>query len=368
MVYSTIKSEKFPKLGLGLMRHNPNNFSSIKTNVEYALSNGLNYFETAYFYLEYKSEKYLGNILSNYPRNEYKLCAKLPVMGILPQRNSPYFIFKDQLENFKVNYFDIYLLQALDSRAFPFIEKYKLLEFINDIKNNGKAKLVGFSFHDTPEILERYLNMYDWDVVQLQLNYYDWYIGYGKELYNLCKKYNKPVIVMGPAKGGTLTEKLPQEAKYYLHIYDDTISSMDWCFKFLTTLDNVKIVLTGANNIPMIKQNIEFFSNEENFGLNIDDIDVLKHVIELYKKYNFIQCTGCGYCLEYCPKHLPINKIFSDYNQALKDKSKINIAYDNFKSDLSSFNCIGCGNCVRHCPQHLDIPSLMHNQLFQMRL
>lgn len=367
MEYSKIKNQSFSKLGLGIMRHDERNFNLTQKIIDTAINNGVNYFESCYFYLNYHCETILAKALANYKRNSYKLCGKLPIHGTLENEN-PIDVFKKQLRNCFTDYFDVYLLQALDRDAFDLLKKYDVINLFDGYKRRNKIHLLGFSFHDTPEILEKYLNMYDWDVVQLQLNYYDWYIGYGKELYNLCKKYNKPVIVMGPAKGGTLTNNLPQEAKYYLHKYDDTISSMDWCFKFLTTLDNVKIVLSGANNIPMIKQNIEFFSNKENFGLNIDDVDVLKHVIELYKKYNFIQCTGCGYCLEYCPKHLPINKIFNDYNQALNDKSKINIAYNNFKSDLSSFNCIGCGNCVRHCPQHLDIPSLMHNQLFQMRL
>src|SRR5699024_4308973 len=182
MIYSQIKNINPSKLGLGIMRHDEKDFNNTKSIIDFAFHSGVNYFESCYFYLNNKCESILAKALADYDRNSYYLCGKMPIHGIL-ENHTPREILFEQIVNCNSKYFDIYLLQALDRNAFNLIEKHNLIKFVDDMKKMGYAKLVGFSFHDTPEVLEKYLNMYDWDVVQLQLNYYDWYIGYGKELY-----------------------------------------------------------------------------------------------------------------------------------------------------------------------------------------
>lgn len=369
MIYNSIGDLKPSIMGVGIMRHDINNFNNTQKIIDIAMNNGINYFESCYFYLNNQCEKILSKALSKYPRDSYILCGKIPIHGTLEQE-TPEEVFNKQLKNCNTDYFDIYLLQALDRNCFNLLQKTKVIEFLNKKREEGVIKNLGFSFHDNPEILEKYILLNKWDCIQLQLNYYDWYISMGKELYNICTKYNLPIIVMGGVKGGTICDNLPTKAKALLKNVNPNIPIVYWAYKFLTTLKNVKVVLSGANSIQQIQQNIDFFKEDSNFGLYKHEIPYIKKAIELYKAQNYIECTECGYCMQECPLSIDIKNTFSLYNKILKnenDSDSLEPYLKILKSDNSPLNCIGCKKCIKKCPQHLDIPSYMHNQIFALR-
>ena len=353
------------------MRHNPNDFNNTQQIIDYSIENGVNYFESCYFYLDYKCEKIISKALSKYSRDKYFLCGKMPVHGILETRKVPNDIFIEQLNNCNTDFFDYYLIQAVDRRALKIIEDSNLIEFLNKQKKCGLIKNIGFSFHDTPDVLSEVLDLNDWDFVQLQLNYYDWYISTGRQNYEICKNKNLPIVVMGGVKGGTLTNNLPNQAINLLNSINPKIKPVDYAYKFLTTLDNVKTILHGSPYIKDLKYNINFFSDPSRYGLYPEELQGIKQTIEIYKNKNYINCTGCGYCMSVCPQKIKIKDMFNLYNLILKNEdnhSYLKQYVEIQKGDFSSFNCIGCKRCENICPQHLNIREIFNKNIFQLRM
>lgn len=370
MIQNNINNLNISKMGLGIMRHNSNQ-QYTKQLIEYALNNKINYFEACDFYLQNACEIRLGDALKQHPRTSYKLCDKFPLSTI------PYFIqknknwnlndyFNNQLAKCRTDYFDVYLIQALDERNFNYLEKYQIIDFFLKQKEQGKIKLLGFSFHGKIDILKQLLEMKCWDIVQFQLNYYDWILGEAKELYFLTKEYNLPIITMGPTKGGLLINNLPKKSLDRLK--ENNINPVYLCYSFLETLDNVKIILSGAETYEMIKDNLNYFENESH-KLTPEEWQHIKQNIQDYQEQSLIQCTGCRYCVQRCPANLPIDKIFKEYNNFIqsKDLQSREFLYQNIHSSNSTQNCKNCGQCVKICPQHLNIPEIFHKQIFPVR-
>lgn len=353
------------KLGLGIMRVETQ--EEIDKMIVYAIKNGINYFEACFFYNDMHCETFLYNALKKFPRNSYYLCDKYPCSLLFNQNNDYEKFFFNQLKRMNTDYFDYYLLQAIDAGYYSILKSHDIIEFLNKQRKLGTIKNLGFSFHDKPEIFEQTLKLNNWDIVQLQLNYYDWYLGEGKNLYSLAKKYDLPISVMGGCKGGLLVNNLPLTSKQRLQ--QNNIHPAYLCYKFLTTLSNVKLILSGANNISVLENNLNFFKTQ-NYGLSPFEKSQIYLNLEDYSKQNLIQCTNCQYCITQCPQKIPINQIFYLYNNFLQNNniSSRDTLYTIFKSDNSITKCIKCGACERACPQHLPIRELFKTNIFPLRL
>lgn len=360
MIYN--ENLNFSKLGMGFMRHDENNFGKTQELVDYAIAHGVNYFEACSFYLNRKCESIVGKALSKYPRDKFYICDKYDVFGYnLPIGQLESF-FNEQLKTCGVEYFDVYLLQALDRRMVDKIDE--VYKFFIQKKQEGKIKYFGFSFHDTVDILEQYLNKYKWDCCQIQLNYYDWYLGEGKKLYKLLEQHNLPIFVMGPYKGGTLTSRQPEYVKRYFS--EPYLSHL--AMHFLQTLPQVKVILTGAEHMGMLQENIDLI---DNYSFTQQDKESCNRILEIYKQNSTVNCGGCRYCEPGCPRGIPIATTFKLYNQLLLNPGDAKARHEFTeisKGEHSFLDCIGCGQCERRCPQHLNIVELMRNQLFTARL
>lgn len=353
-------------LGLGLMRHSADQNLTNRL-ISLAYNQGIRYFEACDFYLHYQCENRLTESLSPFERETYELCDKIPLTGFSNKHISVEDFFNNQLKKCNTSYFDYYLIQAVDRNNISYLKKSNIIQFLNNQKEKGIIKNLGFSFHDNLDCLKEIISLNTWDVVQLQLNYYDWYLGCAKDLYWYCKEQNLPIIVMGPAKGGLLINRLPEPSLKRLQQYN--INPAYLCYNFLTTLSNVKIVLTGANNEKDLIENIKYF-NDKQFGLTQFEKEQIMLNIEDLKKFSLIQCTNCQYCLDHCNQNLPINQFFQNYNDFFINN---NIAardwiYNSFKSGYSISRCISCGQCEQYCPQHLPIQQLFKTKIFPMRL
>lgn len=351
-------------LGLGMVRYEQYDKDMFR-NIDYAIEQGVNYIEACWFYLDGQCESRLATALSRHKRDSYILVDKMP-MGAL-KTMTPDEFFPQQLKNCNTDYFDMYMLQALDRNSFSLIDKYNVLDFIDKKKKEGIVGHLGFSFHDTPEYLEKYLQMYNWDFVQLQLNYYDWFWTKGKELYEMADKYNTNIVVMGPVKGGTLVKNLPIEAIRLLNDLDHTRSTASWAMRFLAGLPRVKVILTGAEHFDMLQENISLFDNPNGLSLTQEEIDTLEKVVNIYREKNYIACTGCGYCK--CPRGINIPKVFSLYNQLVKEYTdeKWEEMLKVIKNEAWATTCVGCKQCEKMCPQHLPIQQYMYKRLFHLR-
>ena len=357
------------KLGFGLMRLprlNPNDEGSIdleqtKQMVDTFLQRGFTYFDTAWMYCAFKSENAVKDVLtSRHPRESYTLATKLHAAYIhsLDDRDA---IFNTQREKTGVDYFDYYLLHDMGAEHYEIYKKYDCFAWIAEKKRRGLIKHMGFSFHDTAEVLDKILNEHpEMEFVQLQINYLDWDSEgvQSRKCYEVATKHGKPVIVMEPVKGGTLA-KLPAAAEKLLRATNPEASVPSWAVRFAAGLPNVKMVLSGMSSTEQLLDNTGFM--QDFVPLTQQEQAVIAQVVDTINASIAIPCTGCAYCTEGCPMHIAIPKYFSLYNadlQELKDKdfTSQGAYYDNLTLKFGkASDCIGCGQCESVCPQHLPI-------------
>ncbi len=357
------------KLGFGLMRLprlDPADEGSIdleqtKQMVDTFLQRGFTYFDTAWMYCAFKSENAVKDVLtSRHPRESYTLATKLHAAYIhsLDDRDA---IFNTQREKTGVDYFDYYLLHDMGAERYEIYKKYDCLSWIAEKKRQGLIKHMGFSFHDTAEVLDQILTEHpEMEFVQLQINYLDWDSEgvQSRKCYEVATKHGKPVIVMEPVKGGTLA-KLPAAAEKLLRQADPEASVPSWAVRFAAGLPNVKMVLSGMSSTEQLLDNTGYM--QDFTPLTQQEQAVIAQVVDTINASIAIPCTGCAYCTEGCPMHIAIPKYFSLYNadlQELKDKdfTSQGAYYDNLTLKFGkASDCIACGQCESVCPQHLPI-------------
>ncbi len=362
------------KLGFGFMRLpvlDENDTAKVDLEllcrmVDKFMDRGFTYFDTAYVYHKQQSEIYLRKALvERYPRDSFKIATKLPMPMVNSVEDNAK-LFNEELEKCGVEYFDYYLLHAMNRERFEKAKKYSSFEFLKQMKAEGKIKHIGFSFHEDVTLLKEMLDTWpETEFVQLQINYLDWENPsiQAKECYELCTEYGKPVIVMEPVKGGSLVA-IPDRATQLFKDYNPDASVASWAVRYAASLDNVMMVLSGMSNMEQLEDNTAYM---ENFvPLNDAERAVIDRVVDIINSSIAVACTACGYCVDGCPNHIPIPKYFALYNahlQALnKGFSTSQTYYANMTASMpAASECIACGKCEKSCPQHLDIIQQLKN-------
>lgn len=356
------------KLGFGLMRLPLINgeFDRIDKEmlcsmVDLYLDRGFQYFDTAWFYHNGQSEAAVKECLVNrYPRSSFILADKMPLVLINKERELEEY-FQTQRERCGVDYFDYYLVHDMAGERRETAEKTHVFEFLAEKKAAGLVKHIGFSFHDTADVLEQILSEHtEVDFVQLQLNYLDWEneIIQSQKCYETAKRYGKPVIVMEPVKGGTLA-KVPPEAEKLLKENAPDMSVASWAIRFAASHDNVMLVLSGMSNMEQLQDNLSYMENFKPF-IN-EEFSFVQKAAEIINESVTIPCTGCSYCINNCPVNIAIPKYFSLYNsdmQELETKAWTaqTMLYGHFAEQFGKASaCVGCGQCEKMCPQHIPI-------------
>lgn len=329
--------------------------------VDTFLENGFNYFDTAHGYLGGKSELALKACLtSRHPRERYILTNKLSGHFISrPEDIRP--LFQSQLEACGVDYFDFYLMHAQDRNSFARYKKLHAYETSLELLKEGKIRHFGISFHDKAEVLEQILTEYPQiEVVQIQFNYADYEDASveSRKCYEVCRKFDKPVIVMEPVKGGSLVN-LPAKAQ---KILDDLGggSNASYAIRFAASFEGIMMVLSGMGNMDMMRDNVGFMKDFR--PLNEAEREAIDRVCEIFRAQGLIPCTACRYCTEVCPQHIAIPDLFACMN-AKKQWDNWNTAYYYNNIHTTEGNkasdCLGCGKCEKICPQHLKIRDLL---------
>ena len=324
--------------------------------VDVYLERGGTYFDTAYTYLNGKSEWAIReSVVKRYPRNRFLLADKLPGYKAHSHEDC-YRYFEEQLERCQVDYFDVYLLHWLNAKNYEIAEQYGEFEFLQELKAAGKAVKTGFSYHDTADLLDTILTRHpEVDYVQLQINYLDWESEaiQSRRCYETAQRHGKAVIVMEPVKGGTLAA-LPPEADALLKGLSPSASAASFALRFAESLPGVEIVLSGMNAMEQLLDNLR-----EKPPLNEQEKQILMQAASLISRSVSVPCTGCGYCLKDCPKHICIPNYFKLYNEYCRnpqDDWKIVPAYQHLASIYGrAMDCVGCKRCERNCPQHLPV-------------
>ena len=324
--------------------------------IDYFLEHGGRYFDTAYTYLNGKSEWALRECLvKRHPRKSFLLADKLPGYLMTSHEDCRKY-FEEQLNRCQVSYFDVYLLHWLNSKNYELAEKYHEFEFLQELKTSGRAGKIGFSYHDTADLLDRILTRHpEVDYVQLQINYLDWESEaiQARRCYQTACKHHKKVIVMEPLKGGTLAQ-IPADAEQLLHTLDPIPSAASYGLRFVQSLPEVEIVLSGMNTMEQMidnMQDVEPVSDAEKA--------VIWKVADLLRHSTAVTCTACGYCLQHCPQDIPIPsyfKLYNEYSRNPGDDWKIRPAYQELAANYEyASGCVKCRSCEKNCPQNIPV-------------
>ena len=345
------------KLGFGLMRLPRKGIAidveKTKKMVDLFLGAGFTYFDTASIYLG--SENAIRKALvERYPRDAYTLATKINAAIPLSNDQNTRKQFYTSLERTGAGYFDYYLLHTLMEGNYRKYEKFNLWDFINEQKEKGLIKHVGFSFHDGPELLNQILTDHpEVDFVQLQINYADWENPSvtSRANYEIARKHGKLITVMEPVKGGTLANP-PREIRDLFKAYHPDMSYASWAIRFVASLDGILSVLSGMSTIEQMEDNISYM--KDFVPLNEEERQIILKAQKILGKSSAIPCTACGYCKEGCPKQIQIPEIFSAMNLHLAN-GQLTQAKEKYETIGHASDCIACRQCERACPQHLPI-------------
>ena len=352
------------KIGFGFLRFRKSgadyDWNGIRRMTDLFLERGGRYFDTCYTYLDGASEEAVRRcVVEGRDRSRVEICDKIP--GYLCQGVSDAGRYFDEMRRrCAVDHFDVLMLHWLNAKNYAIADRLGQFDFLEAQKREGNAVRIGFSYHDSAQLLDRILTAHpNVDVVQIQLNYLDWdSAGIQSRLcYETCVKHGKKVIVMEPLKGGTLAA-LPAEAEKALRAFHPDWSGADWGLRFAASLPEVETVLSGMVQLSQIRQNMANTST-----LTEEEARALLSVREIIAGKTAVACTGCRYCEKHCSQHIPIPDYFAMYNELRQSPGegwKIRPSYESLAAGRGrASDCVACGQCAEHCPQHLPIPELM---------
>jgi len=364
MTYFDFQDLKLSALGMGAMRfptigqdNSQIDEKAAAEIIDLCMKNGINYYDTAWVYHGGNSETLLGKLLSRYPRESYYLATKFPGF------DSSYMtrvkeIFNKQLEKCGVDYFDFYLFHNVnESKVEGYLDPANgIVDYLVEQKKLGRIRHLGFSAHGEMPVLKRFMEACGEyiEFCQLQVNYVDWTFQHAKEKIDYISSFGIPVWVMEPVRGGKLAKLSPeQEARLKALRPDESIPA--WAFRFLQSIPNIGVTLSGMSNTAQLMDNLATYSEAK--PLNENEMAVLLDIAQ--ELTHSVPCTACSYCTEYCPQGLDLPNLIHLYNEHTFTGHQISPSrLQPFGEHLPN-DCIACGSCAEVCPQNIAIPDVL---------
>lgn len=376
MIFKQFQNDKLSLLGLGAMRLPTVNGNDSEIDeaasaemVDYAIRSGINYFDTAWGYHGGNSEVVMGKILANYPRESFYLASKFPGYD-LSNMDKVEEIFEKQLEKCQVSYFDFYLFHNVcEMNIDPYLDpKYRIFDYLMEQKKNGRIRHLGFSAHGNMDTIRRFLDAYGdaMEFGQLQINYLDWEFQEARQKTALLAEYGIPVWVMEPVRGGKLA-CLCEEYMQKLRAHRPDAPAVSWAFRFLQSIPEVSMVLSGMSNFDQLKQNIGIFEQED--PLSEAEMQTILAIAKDMMEKASVPCTSCRYCTTHCPQEIDIPQMISLYNEHVLTGGGFiaPMALQAIPEGQQPSACLGCRSCEAVCPQQIAISEVLADFVQKLR-
>lgn len=318
-----------------------------------AYAAGVNYYDTAYPYHGGESETVVGRVMKKYDRGSFYLATKLPCWQVKTVEDVET-LLNEQLQKLQTDYIDFYLMHALNKDRFREMADMGCISRLEQLKEEGRIRNLGFSFHDDYAAFETILNYREWDFCQIQLNYMDANEQAGLKGYELTEKKGVPLVIMEPVKGGSLAA-FPEDITEMYHSLDPSASMASYALRWVGSLPNVKVVLSGMSTMEQVEDNLKTFGQFK--PLSEKERETIDRVVALINSRVQNGCTGCGYCMP-CPAGVDIPRNFRIWNtyHMYRNYNVVKNDWENFMSgEHKAHNCIKCGKCEKACPQKLSI-------------
>lgn len=368
MIYKEFQDLQLSQLGMGAMRLPVVDGDDTKIDkaatqqmVDYAMEQGINYYDTAWGYHGGQSELVMGEALKKYPRDSFHLASKFPGYD-LTNMDKVEEIFEAQLEKCQVEYFDFYLFHNVcEMNIDAYLDaRYGILEYLLKQKASGRIRHLGFSVHGSNDVMKRFLDAYGehMEFCQIQLNYLDWTLQDAETKVKMLQEYQLPVWVMEPLRGGRLAD-LPDSMEGRLQKLRPEEKIPAWAFRFLQSIPGVTLILSGMSNMEQLTDNIHTF--KEDSPLKEGEKEVLFAIAEEMLQQKTLPCTACHYCTTHCPKKLDIPRLLALYNEYIFTEGGFlaPMAVGAMAEEEKPGACVGCRSCEQVCPQQIKISEAM---------
>ena len=352
------------RFGLGCMRFPENKGDAIKM-VRYAVDNGVNYMDTAYVYEN--SEIITGEALLGGYREKIILATKSPIWNIQTHNDFEKYL-DEELKRLRTDYIDMYILHNLNPENWEAVKKYDGFSFLDKMVGKGKILHKGFSIHNTLEVFKEIVDIFEWEMAQIQLNILGETYQAGVEGLRYGAGKGLGMVIMEPLRGGSIVNNTPPEVEKLLSEYPEKRSLVEWCFRWLYNMPEVSVILSGTSTIEQLQDNLRIFAASQPNVMSEKDMELIHAIQKIYESKTNIACTGCNYCMP-CPHGLDIPNLFKLYNQYQLFNKPMNDSLIYRRSRMiCADQCANCGHCKEHCPQQLEIPDLMevvHRELMR---
>lgn len=372
MIYKQFQDLKLSPLGFGAMRlpvidgeNGCIDVNAVKAMVAKAMEKGINYYDTAWGYHEGNSESVMGQVLKDYPRDSFYLATKFPGYDLSNMDKAPE-IFEKQLEKCQVEYFDFYLFHNVcEMNIDAYLdESHGIFDYLIKQKKNGRIRHLGFSAHGEAPVMRRFLEKYgsDMEFCQIQLNYLDLEFQDARSKLELLKEYDIPVWVMEPLRGGRLA-KLTEEETAKLAALRPDETPAGWAFRFLQSIPQVTMILSGMSNMEQLEANLNTFEEEK--PLTAAEQAALQEIADAMAAKVALPCTACRYCTSHCPQGLDIPYLLSLYNEHRSTTLAGGMSFiapmalSAVEKEKLPSACVGCGSCEAVCPQQIKVSQAM---------
>ena len=376
MQYIDLFGKKISRFGMGCMRppqikaddgsETIDEQEAIKM-IRHAIDNGVNYFDAAHSYPGI--EELLGKALLDGYREKVLIATKCPVWAVKQTQDYQTF-FDEECSRLQTDHIDIYLFHCLDRNNWDIVKATGGIEYMKELKRQGKVGRFGFSFHADYDIFTEIVDAHDWDICMIQLNILDQNHQAGVKGLKYAAQKGIPVVIMEPLKGGLFGGNVPNEVESLLEEYADKKSLVEWAFRWVGDYKEAKVILSGVSSMAQLNEALRIFDDIKPGSLRQQDFEMIDKIVEIYRSKVRVGCTGCGYCMP-CPAGVNIPEIFKVYNDASlsgwTEYGKVFYGLVAAHAGKDASNCIECAQCESHCPQHIEIMQTLKEAHEQMK-